>query len=104
MNCVKGDLAVIVCSDYPECLGRYVSVLTFYLDDGEAGWECQPHNPMPGSIWHEDGTIEEGPVNLDEQWIPDAWLRPIRPGDLTQEEVDALYKPEVIKQRDPEAA
>lgn len=90
MNCRPGDLAVIVRSTAGN-EGRIVGVVRWigrvpgwcHSDR----WEIRADRPLIGTYgkehWH----------------APDAYLRPIRPGDISDEEVRDLYLPKI-----PEAA
>lgn len=93
MNCKPGDLAVIVrslCGNE----GRFVEVVNgdVYELPGDLGlsefaplWRIRPLGELVSS-WG---------VNRAESAFPDAWLRPIRPGDISDEEVRDLYAPKL---------
>lgn len=104
MNCKPGDLAYITRQPY---LGHFVRVLRWsppgkdMLPDGYpannmdgGGWMCEKANgkflaPIVG------GGRRATPFAV----IQDCYLRLIRPGDVTDEEVRGLYAPKI-----PEAA
>lgn len=90
MNCKPGDLAVLVCANNPDHLGRLVDVLHKGADyeNGVLYWRCKVHGrpvlvPVYDSKNQHTGRFE----SLGEVDAPDAWLRPIRdPGDDAQDE------------------
>ena len=111
LNCKPDDLAIIVKSNKPCNVGIIVRVGRAWAPGAKGGkfggFPFQGN--LPAWVVRSEGRPIITPyagkeVLFYERPWADAALRPIRPGDLTQEEVDALYKPEVIKQRDPEAA
>lgn len=94
MNCKPNDLAVIVCNDYPENIGRFVRVVCravgddFAFYEGEE-WECEPATPL--LALNEDGSkswVIEAVCMFDMQ------LRPIRPNDGEDETLQWAGKPE----------
>jgi len=105
LNCKPGDLAVIVkASQWQGWIVEVVSAVpggSFVAPDGT------PFTDRYGGDWLIKAPRPFGYRPFTKTCFaisPDSALRPIRPGDLTQEDVDALYLPQVIKQRDPEAA
>jgi hypothetical protein len=84
MNCKPGDLAVVVSTlGWPgleKALGCVVQVIR----------SSEMRHPF-GTMWDVE--------HRDIRRAADACLRPIRPGDISDEEVRALYAPKV-----PEAA
>lgn len=94
MNCRPGDLAVVVRSDAGND-GKIVFVVRAaayheyaefdHADEGRHWWvECKS-----GLLMDTWGGGEK------ESSMPDARLRPIRPGDISDEEVRDLYAPKV---------
>lgn len=77
MRCKPGDLAVIVQCDYAENIGRLVSVVRRAVCPAEWGeWICQSEGtPMAAQDCEYRDVFEQEAI------VPDAWLRPIRPGD-----------------------
>ena len=97
LNCKPGDLAIVVSA------GSRPSAEDFALIGRIFKLTVPDTYPWHEALWFYEGAPQY--INSSELIsISDAVLRPIRPGDLTQEDVDALYLPQVIKQRDPEAA
>jgi hypothetical protein len=99
MNCKPGDLAVIVGSSHPANDGLLVEVLKRWVGPGnfqgyrfagdEPAWVCRSvGRPMITPKWGKEIQFYERPV-------ADAILRPIRPGDVTDEEVRDLYAPKI---------
>jgi hypothetical protein len=78
MNCRKGDLAVMVHSEFPENVGTMYRVLT--LDRWDSGdWKCEALT----SVATDEGRLAPGST----VWALDADLRPIRdPGDDARDE------------------
>jgi hypothetical protein len=75
MNCKKGDLAIIVKSMAGN-EGKIVTCLEF-----------DPAVLFVGGIfpaWRVDRLLPTDQGRLD-SWVPAAWLRPIRPGDMEDE-------------------
>lgn len=97
MRCRPGDIAYIVKSAAGN-EGRVVEVInadTFELpgDLGLAGeghlWRCRSRTGLATNVGI--------PIGLSEDFaFPDAWLLPIRPDGITDEEVRDLYQPEGI--------
>lgn len=99
MNCKPGDFAYIKRQPY---LGHFVTVLRwtpngkFTLPDGYpannvngGGWLCEKAcGQFKAPINKSGGTRETRYAVID-----DPHLRPIRPGDVTDEEVRDLYAP-----------
>lgn len=83
MNCKPGDLAIVVHTTRGEQVGRIVRCVDLvrglrFADIGTLdAWITEP------MLMNRFG---EAPC-------PDAWLRPIRPGDISDEEVRDLYLP-----------
>lgn len=81
LNCKPGDLAVVVRSDFPQNLGKYVTVVCLAnqedydmpLDSGD--WDCQPRSAMWG--W-DNAEKTQASIGDDVMGINDAELRPIR--------------------------
>ncbi|SHN40514.1 hypothetical protein [Rhizobacter sp. OV335] len=93
MNCKKGDMARIVHSPFlPSALRQIVECVDLTLASPEFPdvcpapfWLCRiafPERVFSPQVPRETFRAEVGSLVV----IPDAWLRPIRPGD---EEVDA---------------
>lgn len=85
MNCKPGDLAVIVGHDDESdtcTLGLLIRVTKLDPDWWEPVWEYEGR-PL---------TDDEGARLLA---ISDRYLRPIRPGDVSDEEVRHLYAPKL---------
>jgi hypothetical protein len=88
VNCKPGDLAVLVRTlpEFPEQVGRVFRVTA--LDPAA----------RRGHAWFYEGTVIRTfrPMHT---WIslPDEWLRPIRPGDISDEEVRDLYAPNILE-------
>jgi hypothetical protein len=111
MNCKPGDLAIVVRherggSAIKDCHGMILEVLylappePFNLPDGQRStrgsgteWVVKAARPIP--VRMPDGSTRMAQYGK----AFDAFLRPIRPGDITDEEVRDLYAPKV-----PEAA
>lgn len=97
MNCKPGDLAVIVRADHKENIGALVEVLR-PNDLPVAGWLAASGlflwrvkaSARPLSV-----TRILGECSVIEAACPDAFLRPIRPGDISDEEVRDLYAPKL---------
>ena len=117
LNCKPGELCRIVEMPWtPEANDHFVTTVCLaeegyvfpdrsifaYMpgSEKEPSWLVRGHR-IPVRSLPECGSVL---TFCSERVVGDRYLRPIRPGDLTQEEVDALYLPQVIKQRDPEAA
>lgn len=96
MNCRPGDLAVIVkCTpSTTHALGHVVRVVRpdgrrdyttmFGIPDAQT-WVCEFDRPV---VNHEQ--------KVRDRWaVPDFALRPIRPGDISDEEVRELYAPKL---------
>lgn len=114
MNCKPGDLALVVCSDYPDTLGRICLVLKTHDVDKEGDWCWLCRFPSPVT-WQEEDTFrdEKGRSGM----IPDAWLRPIRdpgedatdetlgwvPSPVWQRAYDEAYGPSVLPSMKEEA-
>jgi hypothetical protein len=82
MNCKPGELAIVVKGAGPltACIVGKVLRVTRAVFDGEPCWEYEgPRLVVPR--W--------GPLEV----IEDEFLRPIRPGGITEEEVGELYAP-----------
>jgi len=90
MNCKQGENAFIVrCPPKPGIIGHVVTCLEF-LGDGRI--EGFPHD----AVWH-----VEYHGKLHDEWglpfaVPDAWLQPIRGGELAADEVAELYQSEQV--------
>jgi hypothetical protein len=92
VNCKPGDLAVIVRSMAGN-EGKFVTVLRWHGDYTYLGgdvclpsWEARIAQVMTaanGSVWFPGDVVK----------FPDAWLKPIRPDGITDEEVRDLYAP-----------
>lgn len=88
MNCKPGDLAVVVRSTAGnegkllQCI-RYLGCVDGFI--GNDYWEVDRRVP----------TL----CGFHEPYMRDSYLRPIRPGDISDEEVRDLYAPKI-----PEAA
>lgn len=75
LRCRKGDLAMVIKSDAGRAVGKFVDVLEFY---GEAHGK--------DNCWfvrYEGSTTDMFGTPYVQ---PDAWLLPIRPGDLDETE------------------
>lgn len=99
MNCKPGDLAFVVREDKgcEQNIGLIVKVLDRELCDGDE-WRVVCEYSQMVAYWAHTNKATPGRVG-EEIWIPDSYLRPIRPGDISDEEVRDLYLPKV-----PEAA
>jgi hypothetical protein len=97
MNCKQGDLAVIVYAGRSgRDLGKLVNVIrgNGYDEDGDFMWECESSG-TPLFAYTEDGY---GPgIESPKALIPDAWLRPIRPGDLEETLDTDIKKPDEVE-------
>lgn len=92
MNCKPGDLAVIVVtgSNTKNNLGRIVKVLE-RAPDGTLVPGI-PHDPRIRWVYEPKLKNERGDGI---SYVNDCCLRPIRPGDISDEEVRDLYAPKV---------
>jgi hypothetical protein len=95
MNCKPGDLAVVMRDGGHD--QDWVGCFVIVTKDGEYGndgweWLCRFQNPVTFRVW-EDGKRTEEIVRSRNGLVPDVWLKPIRPGDITDEEVRDLYAP-----------
>lgn len=98
MNCKPGDLAILVrvSKDTEDNLGRIFEVLersgestykaAFGISEPMPRWWCRA---VGGKVRDWAGHY------FQEIAIPDFALRPIRPGDISDEEVRELYSPKV---------
>jgi hypothetical protein len=99
VNCKPGDLAVIVA--HSPNYGRFVSVVRRYAGEDIEG---QDYYMKPGVVYW---VVEANgaPLFVRQDFGPALWcaqhvvrderLRPIRPGDISDEEVRDLYAPKV---------
>jgi hypothetical protein len=103
MNCKPGDLAVVVDDNEPENVGLLVEV----QDRIDSEWEDEPFphwlvvsrgRPMLNRLYDDGVPLGEFEYS-QEGYVADKDLRPIRPGDISDEEVRDLYAPKI-----PEAA
>lgn len=92
MNCMKGDLAVIVHCTNGENLGRLVRCVEF------APWKKFSGIEHPMNAWRLE-TALEGTPSGPTSFCPDAWLRPIRDQPGADEMPSAAGKPvETVRQ------
>lgn len=95
MNCKPGDLAIYVACDgtaIPQNDGRLFKVMRRDVVESLA----------EGCLWWEVSVLCRA-FNSDREWVKtgelgscaDAHLRPIRPGDISDEEVRDLYAPKL---------
>lgn len=84
LRCKPGDLAIVIHCDFPENIGKLVTVAqritdkySWYAYDGEE-WECTPLSPMYG--WINDSKTWFELSNEPIAYL-DAHLRPIRDAD-----------------------
>lgn len=98
MNCKEGDLAIIVNSVDPEDLGKMVTCVRFV---GKATLVHPLGFAAPSvrsDIWEVDrevtwrGRDERIPPHKF-PLVPDAYLKPIRPGDMANEVMDRCNVP-----------
>lgn len=98
MNCKPGDLAIIVNADcewnYRD-VGKIVHVIdrdAIDASDGETMWVCDTLGQKLHCLDSAFGTLERSD-GVEWVGIPDANLRPIRGGDLADDEPAGVDKP-----------
>lgn len=86
MNCVKGDLAVIVCNlHFPENIGRIVRCMQYKpSSDGQPAWLVEGLNAAGKVV---NGSIVAG------DWASDSILRPLRDNPGTDQTLTWLDVP-----------
>jgi hypothetical protein len=89
MRCEKGDIAKIIYSLRPDNIGKIVKVESFIdkLKAGDTfefrGVICQV--PITDGYWwiSADSGLSNMFGNTPKAYIPDSWLEPLRPTDIT---------------------
>lgn len=102
LRCKSGDLALVV-YDEPGCennIGRLLRVrgpAEFSPYYELTTWEIKPVNPVPWAVVRDEGVVQEKVTWRKRIEHPDAWLVPLRPGDLDDKESsgELVPKPEV---------
>jgi hypothetical protein len=91
MRCKPGDIARLVFLPHlPEVEGRLVEVLAppvcFIPEPYRPAWNCRVLGSMPAQAIFINGFSMRVQLKAGETVdVPDAWLRPIRPGEGTDE-------------------
>ena len=80
MNVKPGDLAVIVRGAHRPAIGKFCRVIHAVGGYGCPMWQVELDSPL-----HVEGEV------ITDGHAPDSYLRPIRPGDISDEEVRDLY-------------
>lgn len=93
MNCRPGDIAVVVKPGWVEHRGQQFNVVNpgtvvrvVRLENADV-WQLE--EPIPFKVANPNGSWMSGEVEA----IGDSYLRPIRPGDVTDDEVRELFAP-----------
>jgi hypothetical protein len=86
MNCVKGDLAIIVKSTCGN-EGKIVKCLALV----PAGYDGLPESPGPR--WIVDAFLMASDGHVDQGKVPDSWLRPLRENPEADETLKWAGKP-----------
>lgn len=86
MRCRPGDIASIVGSVFAG--GRYNGCLVRCIEiDHPGAWEVEVLSPRLLEV-----------IDPEQDAVADEYLRPIRPGDVSDEEVSSLYQSNPTKQ------
>jgi hypothetical protein len=99
MNCKPGDLAFVISDDFPENVGRMVSVLRrvpdTFLQSNLLCWEVEVAGSTPLRVYERD-KVSIGSAMVCGTY--DYQLRPIRAPGITTEEVKELFSPSPAKE------
>ena len=98
LRCKSGDIAIIT-QDYPDCqenLGRLVDVLgPMRVTEAGPSWLIRPVTPKLYTLHESDHTVCRERVTWRSRVThPDAWMVPIRPGEMAGDEQGEVTRPE----------